>query len=276
MDNTAAPEPMIGLSGWNYPKWRGKFYPKGLPQKDELAYVCQQFPTLELNSPFYRLQRTSTYEKWAAAAPDSFVFAVKGWRAVSHFKKMREAEKPLASFLGSVLPGLGPKLGPILWQLPPSLSFNAEVLADFLTLLPTTFAGAQKLLLENPPGEGEAIVLPEELGSLPLTYALEPRHKSFASPEALDLLREHGVALVEADSAGRHPEFNEVTADFVYARLHGSPRIYYSNYSEQFLEGWAERITVWRNEGTQSYIYFDNTALGHAPNNALRLLQMVE
>ncbi len=271
----AAPA-LIGLSGWQYSNWKGKFYPAGLAAKDQLGYVARTFPTLELNSTFYRLSRPSTYEKWAGQAPDGFVFAVKGWRQITQYKRLKDVAEPLAIFFRSGPVGLGKKLGPILWQLPPSLAFDEDVLSDFFALLPKTLGDAETFIRTHAPDDGvePPIVLGEDAGQ-PIRYALEPRNETFRDPAVAPLLREFGVAMVMADSAGRHPEFDEVTADFTYARLHGSPKIYYSDYSAAVLEQWAERIEGWRDRGIGSYVYFDNTALGYAPKNALDLMRMV-
>lgn len=269
------PNPLIGLSGWNYSNWKGKFYPSGLPAKDQLAYVANTFPTLELNSTFYRLQMPSTYDKWAAATPSNFVFSVKGWRQVTQYKRLLDVAVPVAQFLRSGPVGLGKRLGPVLWQLPPSLVFDETVLRDFFLLLPKTLGEARKFIVEEAPDDGRPVPdVKEEDQNRRIRYALEPRHKSFADEKAYSLLRECGVALVNADSAGRHPEFDQSTTDFAYFRLHGSPKIYYSNYSEEALEGWAAKVNTLKTEGMRSYVYFDNTALGYAPKNALRLMEL--
>lgn len=283
-----------GLSGWSYSNWKGKFYPSGLATKDQLAYCARTFPTLELNSTFYRLARPSTYEKWEAAAPKGFQFAVKGWRMVTQYKRLKDVAEPIAQFLGSGPIGLGKKLGPILWQLPPSLTFDEDVLRAFFELLPKTLGEAQTFVENHAPenvsnaaldaasdvaaGAATSRRVPQvaaEDATQPIRYSMEPRNATFFDPAAAALMKEYGVAMVVADSAGRHPQFNEVTTDFTYVRLHGSPRIYYSNYSPEVLEDWAERIKVWLQKGIKTYIYFDNTALGYAPKNALSLEEML-
>lgn len=273
---------LVGTSGWAYREWRGKFYPKGLVQSKELAYLAERIPTIEMNSPFYRLQTAGMYEKWAAQVPAGFPFAVKGWRGVTHFKKLREADEAVAQFFASGPLALGASLGPILWQLPPSLKFDAELLGGFLDRLPKTHGEAAELArsltsaedrptLDVPVSGAPSLATPEQ----PLRYAIEPRNDSFASAEAYEILRAHNAALVMADSAGRHPQFAEVTADFTYVRLHGSPRIYYSNYTDDALECWAALLRPELDAGHDCYVYFDNTAAGHAPVNAEQLLQML-
>lgn len=301
-DDISSPTVHIGTSGWNYPEWRGKFYPAGLAKTRELEYVSHQFDTLEINSSFYRLMRASTYEKWANGTPDHFLYSVKGWRGITHFKKLVNATENLAMFFDSGVLALGTKLGPILWQLPPSLGFNAEVLESFLASLPRTVGEARTLGATAPPPPSKAsaaatasdssasvptpapvqssLLAPEPspfvaADDQPLRYAVEPRSAGFDSPEALAIFEKHNVALVMADIAGRYPQFREVTADLVYVRLHGSPRVYYSNYSEAALEEWAARIKQWRSEGRDTFFYFDNTAAGWAPVNAHQLIEMV-
>lgn len=279
---------LVGTSGWAYREWRGKFYPKGLVQAKELGYLADRVATVEMNSPFYRLQTPEIYEKWLAQVPDGFKFSVKGWRGVTHFKKLRDTDQAVAKFFNSGPLSLGASLGPILWQLPPSLKFVPEVLGGFLGSLPKThgeavdMVGSQVLRggdgSSDESGEGALFDVPMSGAfdpQLPLRYALEPRNDSFANPESYALLREHDVALVMADSAGRHPRFEEVTADFTYVRLHGSPRIYYSNYSEEDLETWAGILRPELGAGHDAYVYFDNTAAGHAPVNACRLQELL-
>lgn len=259
--------PYVGTSGWAYREWRGKFYPKGLAQAKELAYTADRVATIEMNSPFYRLQAPTTYRKWAGQAPEGFVYAVKGWRAVTHFKKLVGAEEAVAEFYGSGPLELGAALGPILWQLPPKLVFSAEVLSDFLAALPRTHAEAAELAGTD---------CDFESAGLPLQYAVEPRNESFGHSEAEAVLRECGAALVWADSAGRHPAFDAVTANFIYVRLHGSPRIYYSNYSDEALQDWAGRLRPELAAGRDCYVYFDNTARSYAPYNAEALAEILQ
>ena len=255
---------LVGTSGWAYREWRGKFYPKGLPQSQELSYLADRVATIEMNSPFYRLQTPGMYEKWRGQVPDGVVFAVKGWRGVTHFKKLRDVGESVAHFFHSGPLALGSALGPVLWQLPPSLEFDGNVLEDFLAGLPQTQGQAAEF-------SGGHASAPD----LPLKYALEPRNESFRSEDAYEILTKHNVALVFSDSAGRHPQFDQVTADFTYTRLHGSPRIYYSNYSEEDLEGWASKLRPELAAGHDCYVYFDNTAAGHAPGNAMELQQIL-
>lgn len=279
---------LVGTSGWAYREWRGKFYPKGLVQAKELGYLADHVATIEMNSPFYRLQTPGICEKWLSQVRGGFRFAVKGWRGVTHFKKLRDADEAVAKFFASGPLSLGASLGPVLWQLPPSLKFSPDLLGEFLERLPKNHGEARDLVLGNTPGEAgfgggdsgvwtlfDAPSGQEFNAQLPLRYAIEPRNASFACEEAYALFREHDVALVMADSAGRHPQFEEVTADFTYVRLHGSPRIYYSNYTADDLESWAAVLRPELEAGHDTYVYFDNTAAGHAPTNAQQLQEML-
>lgn len=292
-DNAALPEATpalihIGTSGWNYPDWRGKFYPQGLAQAKELSYMAEQFDTLEINSSFYRLMLPKTFEKWARSVPEGFEYAVKGWKNITHMRRLKDCADDVAIFFSSGVMALKDRMGPILWQLPPSLDFDANTLETFLASLPRTFGEAKKLGASAPPPAAKDAEKPgaqaalidltttdtPELESKPLRYALEPRSASFGCPQALEILRKYDTALVMADTAGRYPQFNEVTANMVYIRLHGSPRMYYSNYSDAVLATWAERIRAWAEDGHLVYCYFDNTAVGHAPVNAKSLEEM--
>lgn len=279
----------IGTSGWNYPEWRGKFYPPGLVQAQELSFISNVFDTLEINSSFYRLMLPKTFEKWERSVPDGFEFAVKGWKNITHMRRLRNCADDLAVFFSSGVMALAATMGPILWQLPPSLTFDADVLEVFLGTLPRTYGEAQEMGRNAPPpavkdrdkpGAQPALIDLSSptcpgLSEKPLRYALEPRSAGFGTDQALEILKENNVALVMADTAGRYPQFDEVTADFVYIRLHGSPRMYFSNYSEATLSNWAEKIRTWRASGLSTWCYFDNTGAGHAPYNAQSLAKMV-
>ncbi|MBV9592604.1 MAG: DUF72 domain-containing protein [Actinobacteria bacterium] len=263
----------VGISGWNYPSWRGRFYPKGLPQRAELAYAAEQFPSIELNASFYRLQRPESYRRWVEQTPDGFVFAVKGSRYITHMKRLG-SRTAMANFLASGVLALGPRLGPLLWQLPPTMSFDADLLREFASSLPRTTTEAARVAR----GHDERLQQRSWFAvrrSRPMRHALEVRHESFRTERCYDILREHGVALVISDSAGRFPQLDVDTADFGYIRLHGATQLYTSRYNDQELRGWAERISRWDARGMDAYVYFDNDAHGHAPFDAARLLSMI-
>lgn len=259
----------IGISGWNYPSWRAKFYPAGLPHRRELEFAASQFNSIEVNASFYRLQKPETYRRWTAEVPDDFVFALKGSRYITHMKRL-ESTVALANFLASGVLALGHRLGPMLWQLPARLSFDAAVLEHFVAGLPTTTTEAASIAA----GHDERLrdrAWFDVRTSRRVLHALEVRHESFRSQACYDILRRHNIALVIADSAGHFPQIIEATASFQYVRLHGAEQLYTSGYDDRALRTWARRITGWREEGQDVYVYFDNDALGHAPFDALRL-----
>ena len=261
----------IGTSGWRYPPWRQTFYPAGLAQRRELEYISRKVNSVEINGSFYALQRPSSFQSWAAETPDDFVFAVKGARFITHMKKLRDVQTPLANFLASGVLALGGKLGPLLWQLPPQLGFSAERMAEFLASLPRTTGEAAELAAGHDERlEGRAWTSTD--ADRPVRHAVEVRHQSFAVPEFAALLREHGVALVTADTAGRWPLLTEPTADFRYVRLHGDVELYTSGYSAEALDSWAERIRGWADQG-DVFVYFDNDVKVHAPYDAIALAE---
>jgi uncharacterized protein YecE (DUF72 family) len=260
----------IGISGWRYPPWRGVFYPPGLAQRRELEYASRRLRTVEINGSFYSLQRPSSWAHWYAETPDDFVFAVKGGRFLTHHKKLRECETPLANFFAQGVLALEEKLGPILWQLPPQLPFDAARLEAFFALLPRSTAEAAALAQRHDARLRHGAVHTVRQ-SRPLRYALEVRHDSFHSPAFLRLLRRAGIALCVADTAGRWPELHAVTADHVYVRLHGAKRLYVSGYGRDALDHWASRIAQWRAAGKDVYVYFDNDVKVRAPFDAMNL-----
>lgn len=260
----------VGTSGWRYPPWRRTFYPEGLPQRRELEHLSRRVDTIEINGSFYALQRPEHYRAWASETPGDFLFAVKGPRFVTHLKQLRDVAVPVANFLASGVLGLGPKLGPVLWQLPPRLRFDAARIATFLALLPHTTSEAAVLAAQHDERlEGRALTATD--ADRPLRHALEVRHESFRDPAFPALLREHDVALVLADSAGTWPVFDEVTADHVYVRLHGQDELYAGGYTADALDGWAARVRAWQERGLDVHVYFDNDAKVHAPYDAIAL-----
>jgi uncharacterized protein YecE (DUF72 family) len=264
----------VGISGWVYPPWRGVFYPKGLPQKKELEYASGRLNTIEINGSFYSLQRPESYRSWREQTPDGFVFAVKGGRFITHMKKLRDPETSLANFFASGVLALGEKLGPILWQLPPNLAFNPTVLSEFFACLPRTTAKLAALAKQHDERlEGRALT--ETDADRPVRHALEVRHPSFETPALLDLLREHDVAMVVADSAGKFPMIRAVTSDFAYVRLHGADELYVSGYSDEKLAEWADYVGAIVADGRDVYVYFDNDAKVHAPYNAICLAEII-
>jgi uncharacterized protein YecE (DUF72 family) len=258
----------IGTSGWVYPEWRGTYYPADLPQRRQLEYLAGRMSTVEINGSFYSLRRPANYRSWYAQTPPDFQFAVKGNRFVTHIRRLREPTVPLANFLGSGVLELAEKLGPLLWQFPPSLSFDADVLADFLAALPKDTTAAVDLVRQHATMVDDVTQLPRDHRLL--RHVVEVRHPTFRSARCYDLLRQHGVALVAADTAGLFPYIEERTADFTYVRLHGATELYVSDYGESELYDWAAKIREWHAYG-DVYVYFDNTANAAAPHNAERL-----
>jgi uncharacterized protein YecE (DUF72 family) len=270
----AVAQAYVGISGWRYRGWRGVFYPEGLPQRRELEYASARLNSVEINGSFYSLQRPDRYLAWADQVPDSFMFAVKGSRFITHLKKLAEVELPLANFLASGVLALGDKLGPLLWQLPPVLTFDPARLEAFLALLPrTTRAAAEAAAGHEPRLEGRAWVRTDT--DRPLRQALEVRHTSFASAaqegSLIRLLTRYGVALVVADTAGRWPLLEHPTTDFAYIRLHGDTELYVSGYTGEALDRWAGKIRNWLADGRDVYVYFDNDAKARAPVDAVGL-----
>ncbi len=263
----------IGISGWRYAGWRGSFYPPGLQQRRELEYAGERFSSIEINGSFYSLQRPSSYASWRAETPDDLVFAVKGGRFITHMKKLAGVETALANFFASGLLALAPKLGPLLWQLPPMLGFNAERLAAFFELLPRTTGEAAVLATQHDDKIPPDRALTTAAVDLPIRHALEVRHDSFATPAAVELLRRHDVAFVVADTAGKWPLVEEVTSDFTYVRLHGADELYVSGYTDEALDRWAEKVRRWTERELDTYVYFDNDAKVHAPYDAMNLMR---
>jgi uncharacterized protein YecE (DUF72 family) len=263
----------VGTSGWSYPPWRKVFYPAGVAQRRELEHLSSVFDTVEINSSFYALQRPSNYDRWFEQTPDDFVFAVKAPRLITHEKRLLHIDEPLADFFGSGVLALGHKLGPVLWQLPPSLGFNARSLAAFAERLPRTTGAAADLARGHSERGGERVW---DAGTdRPLRHAIEVRHRSFASPAAAEILQHSDIALVVAETAGKFPFFEELTADFVYVRLHGDVELYKSGYTSEALDRWAGKIRGWAAE-RDVYAYFDNTMEVRAPFDALALRERLD
>ncbi|WP_430647624.1 DUF72 domain-containing protein [Agromyces sp. GXS1127] len=266
-------EARVGISGWRYAGWRGVYYPKGLRQADELAYAADRMTSIELNGSFYALQRPASWHRWRDGTPDRFVFSVKAPRIVTHVKRLRDIDAPLANFFASGVLDLGAKLGPILWQLPPTLAFDPELLGGFLTRLPRSRADAAALASrhdERMSGRASFAVATDA----PLRHAVEVRHPSFEefADDWVALLERHGAASVTADTAGRYPRLDRTTADFAYARLHGEEELYASGYDDDSLDRWAAWARAHLDAGRDAYLYFDNDIKVRAPYDAMALI----
>lgn len=276
----------IGISGWTYAPWRGVFFPKGLPQKHEMAYAARTFPSIEVNGTFYGLQRPKSFQAWYNGTPEDFIFAIKASRFITHIRRLRDAEQPMANFFAQGVLALGKKLGPFLWQLPPSYRFDPERLEEFFQLLPCDTEAAAKLARRHEPRmKGRVFLTPER--KRPLRHAMEIRHESFRDERFVQLLRKYRVGLVVADTV-EWPRLGDITADFVYARLHGSEQLYASGYSDTALDDWAHWFRSWsrsqsprdvdRVSATKArvkvkdiFVYFDNDVKVRAPFDALKL-----
>jgi uncharacterized protein YecE (DUF72 family) len=261
----------IGISGWRYEPWRGVFYPEGLAQHRELEFCSQHFSTVEINGSFYSLQRPEYYEAWYRDTPPGFIFSVKGSRYITHMLRLKNVEKPLANFYASGVLNLKEKLGPFLWQFPPMFRFLPQRLEPFFELLPRNTEQALALARRR---DGRMIGRSRLAidANRPLRHAIEIRHESFISEDFLKLLRRHRIALVVADTAGKWPKMFDVTADFVYVRLHGDKVLYASGYTSRALDEWAERIRAWHKRG-DVYVYFDNDVKVKAPYDAQALMK---
>jgi uncharacterized protein YecE (DUF72 family) len=270
----------IGISGYDYKPWRNKFYPVGLPARKWLSFASRQFNSIELNGTFYSLKSPAVFAKWKSEVPsDSFLFAIKGGRFITHNLKLRRAENALGNFFASGILALGDLTGPFLWQLPATYSFDAERLDQFMGILPRNSEEAEEVAREHDDRLRRG-ALTEAIAQVKLRHAFEVRHPSYFHDEFYDLLRAHGYAFVIADSAGRFPYAEEVTTDFVYVRLHGSKQLYVSGYTDKELDDWAVKIQAWRRpsehgRGRDVYVYFDNDAKVHAPHDARRLSERV-
>jgi uncharacterized protein YecE (DUF72 family) len=281
---------LVGISGWRYEPWRGVFYPPDLAQARELHYASRALPTIEINGTFYSLQRPEFFDAWYEATPPGFLFAVKGSRFLTHMLKLRNIDKPLANFFASGILGLREKIGPFLWQFPPNFRYDAERLEAFFRMLPRDTEQALCLARRRDARMKGRCRLSIDCNR-PLRHAIEIRHESFIDPSFVALLRRHRIALVVADTAGNWPYREDVTADFVYVRLHGEQEIYASGYTEEALDRWAARILAWsegrepedarrisqvppRRRATRDvYCYFDNDIKVKAPFDAKRLIE---
>lgn len=279
------PEPRIrlGIAGWNFAEWRGEFYPKGLTQRRELAYASRALGSIEINATFYSHQKPESFAAWAAETPEDFCFSVKGHQVVTHIKRLKDVAQPLANFFGSGVLALGPRLGPFVWQLPPNLTFDPERIETFLALLPRTVPDLAAMAARADGAKRPPYA--DATGVSAVRHALEVRHKSFAVPEFVGLLRRHNVALVTADTA-EWPTL-DVTADFAYLRLQGAPGA--ERYEPAERDAWADRLAALARGETPSgapllappaavtprdvFAYFVSTDKVHAPGNAMAVME---
>jgi len=241
---TVSKEIYIGTSGWHYQHWKGPFYPKALSDENILDYYLKHFETAEINNTFYQLPEKETFAQWRDSAPEGFLFSVKASRYITHMKKLKDPEQPVANFIARI-EVLGNNLGPVLFQLPPRWRPNIERLTSFLTTLPEDHR-----------------------------YAFEFRDESWFAKRTEEALRDRGAAFCIYEFEHRESP-RPVTADFVYVRLHGPDGAYQGKYDDQTLKRWAEDILSWVNEGKKVFCYFDNDEKGYAPQNALKLKELI-
>ncbi|WP_028047187.1 DUF72 domain-containing protein [Cellulomonas sp. URHE0023] len=276
-----------GISGWRYAPWRGVFYPQGLPQRSELEFASSRLTSIEINGSFYALQRPESFLAWSAQTPDDFLFSVKAPRFITHMKKLADVRTPVANFLASGVLALGPKLGPMLWQLPPNLGYHPDRLAAFFELLPRSTAAAAELAAAHDERLDDRAWTTTD-ADRPLRHVLEVRHTTFEVPSFIELLREHDIGTVVSDADGRWPVIEDVTSDLVYLRLHGDKELYASGYDDESLDRWASRVRAWADGGEPAdvrrlaaaappaagrdvFVYFDNDIKVRAPYDAMAL-----
>lgn len=255
----------VGVGGWTYAPWRDNFFPKGLPQHQELAYAAQHLSAIEINGTYYRTQQRASFAKWRDDTPPGFVFSAKASRYATNQRVLAEAGDSVERFVGSGLAELGDKLGPLVWQFMPTKRFEADDFEAFLKLLPASVEG------------------------LKLRHVMDVRHASFMAPEYLELARKYKVATVYADSDD-YPSFADLTADFVYARLMRTHSKVKTGYEAQALDRWAERAQRWAAGGEPDdlprveaeaapkkprdvFIYFISGAKERAPAAAMALIE---
>jgi uncharacterized protein YecE (DUF72 family) len=239
-------EVRVGCSGWNYAHWRERVYPKGLPPKRWLEHYATLFDTVEVNSTFYRLPKVPAVRGWIEQSPPGFLFAVKLSRYLTHIRRLGGLETGIPLFYERIAPlADSPKLGPVLWQLPPTFKRDDERLASALAALP----GGR--------------------------HAFEFRHRTWYVEEVYELLRGRGVALVIPDSPKYPFRELELTADWTFVRFHHGTRGRRGNYSETEIAEWAERIAGWRSDGLDVYAYYNNDWEGFAVRNGLRLRELL-
>jgi len=259
----------IGTSGWVYPDWIGKLYPFDLPQRKWLEYFGRHFATVEVNSTFYHLMKLETFENWVKAVPDDFVFAVKASRFITHIKRLKDCREPLKLMVRS-FSGLGQKLGPILFQLPPRFRADGERLESLLsTVYSLQSTLTPRLHSRSVPGNSKA-----HSGS-EIRLAFEFRDQSWFDESIYQILRKYNAALVIAESGRYWPSEEVITADFVYIRFHGEGGSYASKYTDKDLKSWANRIKKWQKNGLDVYAYFNNDVGGFAVDNARTLISLL-
>jgi uncharacterized protein YecE (DUF72 family) len=259
----------VGLSGWSYRDWAGSFYPDDLQRGEWLRFVAGIFSTVEVNRTFYSLLRPDTYRRWREQVPTDFMFSLKGSRYITHLKRLRDVDKPMANFFASGVLELGPQLETILWQLPARSNVTSDALVSFLSKLPTSTHDAAAMAKEH--DQRVPDFEPSSLIPSPIRHALELRHPDSLDEEVRDAARAHNVAIAMSH-ASTWPLFDETTADFAYIRLHGPGELYHSGYPPEQLDEWASRIEQIDTQ-RDVLVYFDNDGNAHAPRDAMALIE---
>lgn len=282
----------IGMSGWTYEGWRNDFYPKGLSPKKELEYASRKVNSIEVNGTFYALQKPPTFQRWYQDTPEDFRFSIKAPQYITHVRRLKDVKEPVSNFFASGLFCLKEKLGPILWQFPPNVTLKDDRFQKFLDLLPYDSHQAGRLAKKHSEKmNGRAFVEPHE--KYPIRHAFEFRHPSFMNPEFIQLLRQFGVAVVFAHSGLKSPYMEDLTADFIYARMHGQEAKYKKGYPDSELRWWAKRVESWTSGGhpkdalhiceeapksvkRDAFIYFDTEEKSFAPFEAMKLMAIFQ
>jgi uncharacterized protein YecE (DUF72 family) len=260
-------------------------------QKKELEYASRQVSSIEINGTFYSLQKPESFQRWHDETPDDFVFAVKAPQYMTHIRRMKDVAEPLANFMASGLFCLGSKLGPILWQFPPNMTLKDDRFEKFLKLLPFDRAAASEVASRHS-DKVEGRSQTEFKGKGPVRHAFEFRHKSFVHPDFISMLREYGVAVVFAHSGEKSPYLEDVTADFIYIRMHGQE--FKKGHPPKVLDWLSTRLETWargdqpedaelahadakiKSQARNAYVYFDTEAKDYAPKDALALLKRIK
>jgi uncharacterized protein YecE (DUF72 family) len=259
----------VGTSGWTFEGWRGNFYPKHLPRNQELEYASRKLNSIEINGTFYALQKPKTFKRWYQETPEGFCFSVKAPRYITHIRRLREVDQAVLRFLDSGLLELKEKLGPVLWQFPPTVTLKDNRFEKFLSFLLKTQT------------------------NFPIRHAFEFRHFSFFNDDFVNQLRKYNVAIVFAHSGLKSPYTEDLTSDFVYARMHGQDKMFKKGYTQEVLSWWANRVLMWRS-GRQAddakcvshvkpkpiqrdvYCYFDTEEKFYAPQDAINFAKTLK
>lgn len=288
--HSGAPLAHIGTSGWAYSSWRNKFFPAKLTAREYLSFTSRAFNSIEIDSTFYRMQTPERYQSWYDATPEGFLFAIKGSRYITHMLRLKDCETALGNFYASGILALQEKTGPFLWQFPAHVKLDMERFETFAKLLPRDFNEAVELARKHDSKLQKPYLKVEE--NYPLVHAFELRSDSFFNRDFLAMLRSYNIATVMVSSPKDWPLFTDVTANFLYIRMHGEKRLYSGSYGEAELKEWKRRISFWQKGRTPPdmehylpadphknmrpyFMYFDNTAKSEAPFDALKFMKMV-